>query len=417
MHEHTKIECKGMTTGGRGARRLSPDTRRAKGEAIGRTSSTNNATREELVLSIGPAKDLRYDKAMPNPKRHRMTPRPLCTLMVLAMLCTLTGCITDNETDAKPNSRKETSSKTLLREVKKGPVHFTAEITPKAPRLSDLIRLKLRIESDAEVETFPPAFGQAVSGFTILDYQEKNPVTQDGKTIRTFIYKLEPPHSGKHLIRALEVSFIDRRKKSESKDKKVKIALEPIEIEVSSEFEGKAPDLAALKEMDDPVRLPGEGLSATSWGLIAAGIALLGGGAIWWALRSKPAEGPREPQRSPEEIAYAELEHLKGSGLAEKGLFADFYVELTGIVRRYIERTTGIDAPDQTTEEFLAAMRGDHRFDQEKARQLEAFLAASDLVKYAAMQPEVKDLEESFSLAAAFVTQESGVGLLATASA
>ena len=33
--------------------------------------------------------------------------------------------------------------------------------------------------------------------------------------------------------------------------------------------------------------------------------------------------------------------------------FALYYMELTAVVRRYIERTTGVRAPEQTTEEFL----------------------------------------------------------------
>jgi len=95
----------------------------------------------------------------------------------------------------------------------------------------------------------------------------------------------------------------------------------------------------------------------------------------------------------------------------------DFYVELTGIVRRYIERTTGIRAPEQTTEEFFAAIRSDRRFDPERARQLKDFLAACDLVKYAAAQPRTEDMEEAFSLAAAFVTKRAGGGLLAETAA
>ena len=46
---------------------------------------------------------------------------------------------------------------------------------------------------------------------------------------------------------------------------------------------------------------------------------------------------------SPEEMAHMELDKLVASGLAEPDV-KQFYVELTTIVRRYIERTTGIRA-------------------------------------------------------------------------
>jgi len=47
---------------------------------------------------------------------------------------------------------------------------------------------------------------------------------------------------------------------------------------------------------------------------------------------------------------------LAASGLMETDVKV-YFVELTAIVRRYIERTTGIRAPEQTTEEFLCEIR------------------------------------------------------------
>ena len=47
-------------------------------------------------------------------------------------------------------------------------------------------------------------------------------------------------------------------------------------------------------------------------------------------------------------VGAEELHQLSHSGLADSDV-KRFYVELTAIVRRYIERTTGIRAPEQTT--------------------------------------------------------------------
>lgn len=86
---------------------------------------------------------------------------------------------------------------------------------------------------------------------------------------------------------------------------------------------------------------------------------------------------------SPSERAFAELEALLHLHLAEKGLFKDFYIELTQVVRRYIERAHGIHAPEQTTEEFLAAAKSHPRFTSDVLARLSDFLLFADLVKFA----------------------------------
>jgi hypothetical protein len=84
-----------------------------------------------------------------------------------------------------------------------------------------------------------------------------------------------------------------------------------------------------------------------------------------------------------------------------------YYVELTAIVRRYIERTTGIRAPEQTTEEFLREVsrcssplpkgEGMNNF------RLKDFLESADLVKFAAHRPRREDILESFRRAEIFI--------------
>jgi hypothetical protein len=78
-------------------------------------------------------------------------------------------------------------------------------------------------------------------------------------------------------------------------------------------------------------------------------------------------------------------------------------VELTGLVRRYIERTQGIRAPEQTTQEFLAEIARRPDFPREEARRLRDFLESADLVKFAAYEPREEDTEESLHRARLFV--------------
>jgi len=91
---------------------------------------------------------------------------------------------------------------------------------------------------------------------------------------------------------------------------------------------------------------------------------------------------------SPRERALEELRELLNKGLLEKHKIKDFYVELTMVVRRYIERQHKVRAPEQTTEEFLQQISQDKRFKPEVIRKLRDFLQAADMVKFAAYQPD-----------------------------
>jgi hypothetical protein len=105
---------------------------------------------------------------------------------------------------------------------------------------------------------------------------------------------------------------------------------------------------------------------------------------------------------SPKELAWLELERLVQQNLAQKDVKL-FYVELTGVIRRYIERSTGVRAPEQTTEEFLSQISRHTSFAAEESDRLKAFLESADLVKFAAQEPRAEDIEEAFERAKVFI--------------
>ncbi len=86
---------------------------------------------------------------------------------------------------------------------------------------------------------------------------------------------------------------------------------------------------------------------------------------------------------TPSERALAELAALLDRRLPQRGLFKDYYVELTHVVRRYIERAHAIRAPRLTTEEFLAAAKRHPHFTPESLQGLSDFLHSADMVKFA----------------------------------
>ncbi len=106
---------------------------------------------------------------------------------------------------------------------------------------------------------------------------------------------------------------------------------------------------------------------------------------------------------TPSERALRELILLIGRKLPEKGLFKDFYIELTMVVRRYIERRYGIRAPEQTTEEFLAAAADHSEFDSTSIAELKNFLTAADLIKFAGVEASVSSAAEATTKAKSYI--------------
>jgi hypothetical protein len=311
-------------------------------------------------------------------------------------LLALAGCVSREGGDAG------SVGDAIERSAEKGPVKLFVRVQPREPRLSDLVEMDLIVESQPGVEIKPPAFGQAVGDFLIRDYSERPPEKGSANAHR-FHYQLEPAQAGKHLIRSVSIEFVDRRPNSEGSGEPVMIETDPLEVNVTSELGDEAPSLVNLEPMLPPEPLPS--VSETGWLIALAALAVVAiAGVVFWRRRRRRPIEPR--RRTPEEIAHAALAGLLAEKLPARGLVKEFYLRLTGIVRHYIEDTTGIRAPEQTTEEFLRDMRSRAAFAPQRSVQLAEFLEAADMVKYAGQQPADEQIDGAVSRAREFVDMQ-----------
>jgi hypothetical protein len=318
----------------------------------------------------------------------------------LAMFLVNLGC----RSERTGNAPSSVSSSAVIEKVtERGPVKLIIRVSPSEPRLSDVIELELLVATKEGVEVAPPTFGQAVGDFVVLDYSERN-VDMLGNSLpphsRLFRYRLEPESAGKHLIRSLAIDFSDLRSDSEASGNKSRIESEPIELNITSEWGDQLPDLANL----EPMIAPKDISSVWSWWwgvpiVLLASLASL----AFWLTRKRSRTEINLPKQSPAEIANIQLALLLSEDLPGKRLFTEFYVRLTGIVRQYIEGTTGIRAPEQTTEEFLRDMHSVKVFSPEQSVRLQHFLEAADMVKYAGQQPDGEQIELSIARAKEFI--------------
>lgn len=128
--------------------------------------------------------------------------------------------------------------------------------------------------------------------------------------------------------------------------------------------------------------------------------------AIVWGVK-KIAQKVREHRMSPIERAMLELDRLLQKGLPGRGRYKDFYVELTMVVRRYIQRRHSVRAPNLTTGEFLRAASENPAFTREALEGLRQFLESSDMVKFAGVEATTEMADSATDKARDYLNADS----------
>ena len=116
-----------------------------------------------------------------------------------------------------------------------------------------------------------------------------------------------------------------------------------------------------------------------------------------------------EHRMSPVERAWAELDRLLKKGLPGRGRYKDFYVELTLVVRRYVQRQHGVKAPHMTTEEFFEATRASSSFPKAALDELIDFLRKADMIKFAGIEATPDTADEATVSAKQYIAKDDEI--------
>lgn len=138
---------------------------------------------------------------------------------------------------------------------------------------------------------------------------------------------------------------------------------------------------------------------------------------IWWAViallvlfaiiglilylifRKKKKKVAVELAIPPYELALKRLGELDEKQLWQKNKIKQYYVELTDIVRTYIERELKVPALESTTDELLESLQDFNmsssslNIPKETVEKLNTLLKEADLVKFAKFKPLVNEIE------------------------
>jgi hypothetical protein len=123
-------------------------------------------------------------------------------------------------------------------------------------------------------------------------------------------------------------------------------------------------------------------------GLVATALMVVGG---WWGYRTWQGmpfgRAPAVDNRPPWQVAYDELERIRGLGLLEQGRFKEYYTLVTGCLRTYLAQQFSLRVHDRTTTELRPILQQSD-LAPEQSRQFLTLFAESDLVKFAKFTPD-----------------------------
>ena len=324
-------------------------------------------------------------------------------MKTLALLV-LVACSGHSALDASQAPASQPGMDAIVKTTENGPVKATVTVWPPKPTLGDPIYLRLDVDAPAGVSIdapFQEAGDQRMGRFQVTGFARDTQRKSDGGIHERQTYTLEPPTSGKHRIPPLRLEMVDARPGGGSETGKTQeILTDEVPIDVAPvKQEAIAAQLKARPgTLDENVGGPPWRWIFIGGGALAAFV--IGGVAMWRVLGTKRRIAE---QRNAYDDAIAALAGLQKRGAPGAEDADRWFVELSAIVRTYLEHRYNIRAPELTTEEFLLVAVHAKEITNQHRAQLTAFLERCDRVKFAGYRPDPTESIATLDAARAFV--------------
>ena len=333
------------------------------------------------------------------------------------------------------STSESTSAEDSVEQIREeGPIRLSLTLTPAKTRLGDLLTLDLQAETKAGVSVTMPAFGEALGRFEIIEFAPRSETASDGSRMERQTYTLQAPMSGLQRIPSLRILYQDQRDGQDGEERELLTDEIPIDVHgmtypySTQDSDGNAcfcPSSDCRIDVDGdggsdcrdrsdavcvPVDSADDGLADTCeadlgfrnqkgqmterdlprdgitwWWLGLVPVVLAGMGWIWFRKFRQDLR-----QKSAYEQAIHQLAELEMAGMEHGDSADEFFARLSMIVRRYIEGRYGLQAPEQTTEEFLSVAASSSDISDAHQGFLSAFLARCDQIKLLKWRPARK---------------------------
>ncbi len=265
-----------------------------------------------------------------------------------------------------------------------------AELTPTTINIGEPARLEVRAYHGAEERALIPNPGR---GREIVVRRREDHTKEIDEELSATVsaFQLTSFRIGSHEISSEEVRFIDA-----GAEKEITRPFPEIFLEVESSVDEEDSE---YRDIHPALSWP-QAITRRTAILTAAAILVITASIIIIRFLKKPRSILQtDPPVPPDEAAIRALRRLMSRNWIEHGNVEPFYVELSAIVRRYIEERFDMRAAEQTTEEFIREASASHILDTEHRKLVQDFLAQADLVKFARHRPSPEDMKSAYKSA------------------
>ncbi len=227
-------------------------------------------------------------------------------------------------------------------------------VSPIEATVGDRLETTLSIVVPAETHLERPRLGPELGPFVVDEISWEGPEAVDDGVAWVWRGTLAAFETG-----TLEVPSVTIR--IGTGDDATVVRTEPVEVRIQSVLPA-GEENPAIADLKPPVSLPAD------YGALLAAVGVLGGllvlaGLAWWLhrrlaprLAAVPASDDPFHRMPPHEWVYEQLRLLLDRRLAEEGKVAEFFEELSRIVKQYLGGRYRVDLLERTTAELPAEL-------------------------------------------------------------
>ncbi|MFH1458043.1 MAG: hypothetical protein ABIG31_02615 [Candidatus Omnitrophota bacterium] len=287
----------------------------------------------------------------------------------------------------------------LARDIKGNnlPLTVKTEVDKKSLTVGENIKVTVVVStaSDGKIE-FPDTDIDSGS-FALKDFgQKERKVFNRKKIIRWYIFNTYA--IGEIPLPKLTLKY---KRKSDKDWNSYEIPGRPLEVRSLLKDSSAA---RQLRDIKPPLELPSR--FNLFWIIVLVFCAVILVFAYRYFINKKPLQQVVRPKLRPaHDIAYEQLEALQKKDLIRQGKTKEYFVEISDIIRHYLENRFRFRAPQMSTEEFLANVRDSAPLIKTHKDLLKDFLVSCDLVKFAKYMPREEEINAVYLSAQNFIDQ------------
>lgn len=254
------------------------------------------------------------------------------------------------------------------------------------------------VEAPKDIEPKLPDMLDKFGGLAVADIHRETTPLKGGARRISETYTLDPVFAKDYRIAAADVMWGDGNS--------VVIPSLALAVRAPSDEEVKQMEAdAEAADVVEPIGIQNRLLRGWRlWALVGGVVTLIAAIAGYFVYRrTRQVVAPVPP--APWDVAYARLRELDQRQWPKAQKYEPYYVDLSSILRYYIEDRFSVHAPEQTTQEFLAASSVAGSFNEGQQQLLSGFLRHCDRVKFAQYVPTLDEMEHCFSTVLQFVDE------------